>query len=135
MPVYITIALGITLLIGVGWFVKSYLSGDTVFNNNAIQQYPYALHDSRDISEMNHYEQNSISIANDNDDELEDKEEKDELSESLEEDEEMESYHNAEIENERYTSNNDQSTNNVDHSVQSSSDNGERGVREDVYGR
>ncbi|WP_277679850.1 hypothetical protein [Gracilibacillus dipsosauri] len=38
LALYVTIAVGMTLLIGVGWIGKSYLDGKTVFNNSTIKE-------------------------------------------------------------------------------------------------
>ncbi|SHM99443.1 hypothetical protein [Gracilibacillus kekensis] len=133
MQIYITIALGIILLIGIGWFVKSYLDGGTVFNNNAIQQYPYALHNSRDMIKTDQYVQNGTRIAND-EEELEDKVDQ-KLDETLNEEEEIESYHTTEADDNRYTSDIDQDMQNFDYSVPYTPDDEERVVHKDVCAR
>src|SRR5690554_557396 len=44
VPVYVTIACIFTALIGGGWFILSYLKGDTVLNNQSIVEYTVSDH-------------------------------------------------------------------------------------------
>ncbi|UOQ85083.1 hypothetical protein [Gracilibacillus salinarum] len=112
--IYITIAVSITLLIGIGWFVLSYYQGKTVFNQNAIKEYPYHLHETKLISSSS-----QISVTEMNTDRIEESEEEEEL-ESEEPSEDAEELDQEEIEQENSYYNNSYST--------------DESIRQDVYG-
>ncbi len=132
-----TIALGITLLIGVGWFIKSYFDGKTVFNNNSIQQYAYDLHQPKALSSMNIYLPKRLEILAQEDDD----QDEDEEDEELEDEEEMDVTVELENEEDLYegTEQVDSSNNNSyyyqNNNEGSSNNNSSNGtVRDDVYG-
>ncbi|SFL52639.1 hypothetical protein SAMN04487943_10263 [Gracilibacillus orientalis] len=147
MAVYITIAIGITLLIGIGWFVKSYFDGKTVFNNNSIQQYAYDLHQPKALSSLNIYLPKGLEVLSQEDDEDdEDESEEDEVMEDEEESPEIavqeseedlyQGTEQVELGNNNsyyYQDNNEASSS--DYSSNNSSNNSDNGtVRDDVYG-
>ncbi|UOQ48402.1 hypothetical protein MUN88_20600 [Gracilibacillus caseinilyticus] len=99
------------MLIGIGWFVLSYYQGKTVFNQNAIKEYPYHLHETKLISSSS-----QISVTEMNADRIEESEEELELEEPSEEEE----LDQEEMEQENSYNNNSYST--------------DESVRQDVYG-
>ncbi|WP_208586644.1 hypothetical protein [Gracilibacillus suaedae] len=145
MAVYITIALGITLLIGLGWFIKSYLDGKTVFNNNSIQQYAYDFHQTKALSTINTHLPKELEILageeeqdeNEESEEIEDEEDIDETVELENEENLYEGTEQVESSNNNryyYQDNNDGSSSYNSGSSSSSGNSSSPTVREDVYG-
>ncbi|WP_163578894.1 hypothetical protein [Gracilibacillus saliphilus] len=139
MAVYITIAVGITLLIGIGWFIKSYLDGKTVFNNNSIQQYAYDLHQTKALSTINIHLPQRLEILDEEDDDQEQDEE--EIDETVELENEENLYEGTEqvdsSNNNSYyyrDNNNSSSSYNSRSNRSNSSSSSSSTVRDDVYG-
>ncbi|MDX8044548.1 hypothetical protein SH601_00985 [Gracilibacillus sp. S3-1-1] len=144
MAFYITIALGITVLIGAGWFVKSYLDGKTVFNNNSIQQYAYSYNQPRTLNTMEINLPQGLVTEEELDDESEEEEEL-ESDELMVEDSELTDGQTDSTEQveaattsyyyKRRSTSNNTSNNNKSYSNSNSSSNSKTNtVRTDVYG-